>query len=211
MPVVSDRMGRLANVPDTWFFDEHPKDFLEDHVYRRRIMLAKSRVLDTILYLRQNGEYNDTVYLQSSHLYDLASFVDGIDGARCRRKRATSGHRTASTNSGHRIRSPQGMKRRRRSLFSLDDIPHSWLLYDQTARQMREYESFLDLMRWHLIHEAISEMHQANELWFMDGVWQVQTRVMDLHRGCGLRSRKPKVKRDDRSYHGRPSRDRKAA
>lgn len=215
MPVVSDRRGRLARVPDTWFFDEHPRDFLEDTLYRQRILIARNRVLDTVLNLRQDAEYNDVIYLQSHDTHDLASFVDGLDSARSKRKRVMTARNNASTGQsapgGHRIRSPQHMRRRRRSLFSLDDVPHSWLLYDQGARDLRKYEPFLDLMRWHLIHEAIAEMVRSHELWFMDGTWQVQTSTMDQHRGCGRRNHKSRIKRDDRTYHGRPSRDRKLA
>ncbi|MFZ1360458.1 MAG: hypothetical protein WAS27_00270 [Candidatus Saccharimonadales bacterium] len=213
MPVVSDDTGRLAHVPDSWFFAEHPKDFLDAQAYSERRAVAKRKVLATVLSLRNGGAPNDTVYLDSHHTHDFASFIDGLDGARSRRARVINSQRPGANDTQYfvrpglkHVRSPQNIKQRRRSLFSLDDIPQ--LFYNQMARQWRDYEPFLDLMRWHLIHEAIIAMVADGELWYMDGIWQVRPSAMDQHRGCGRRRGKSRIKHDYRPYHGRPNRDR---
>ncbi len=213
MPVVSDSAGRLAHVPDSWFFTEHPRDFLDKETYEKRIVLAQRRILNVVLALRHEPLPNDFVYFTSHLPSDFADFIDGLDGSRSRYARKVNAsalrHSGLAAIDEKHVRSPQHMSRRRRSLFSLDDVPV--LLFDAYARQRRSYEHFLDLMRWHLIHDAILRMIEDGELWYMNGIWQIRPSVMDRHRGCGRsrRSRKHRVEYDDRSFHGRPNRDRK--
>lgn len=209
MPVVSDRHGRLARVPETWFFAERPRDFLSTTCYVDRLKVARRIILTVVVSQGRDSRPNDTLKLSSDQPADLADFIDRIDGNKSRRARLVSADQHAQSFArSYRIRSPQQMSHRRRRLFSLDDIEGSWLFYDPVSRQNREYEPFLDLMRWHLIHDAINAMIDQGELWHMHGMWQVRPSVIDQHRECGRRSRKRSVKHDDRSFHGRPNRDR---
>lgn len=208
MSVVSDRHRRLAYVDESSFFSEHPKDFLKTSIYRERIAEARRIILRTVLRLGPPSRPNDSLFLESSLSEDLASFVDGLDRARSLRVREQALLGAMKFGGEWRVRSPQQMLHRRRTLFSLDDIPGSWLFFDPASRQRRDYEPFIDLMRWHLIHDAVKEMLNEQEIWHMNGIWQIAPSVMDAHRLRSSRGKKS-VKTDDRSFHGRPNRDRK--
>jgi len=202
MPVISDGHGRYASVDPSDLHPEHPRDFLDSKTYKSRVALARRIILNVILHLQKGRPLNDAVLLDSDRSEDLANFIDGIDGSRSRRARKQP---SRSTNfvSNYRIRSPQDIKRRRRRLFSLDDVPV--LLHSELINH--DYK-FLDVMRWHLIHDAIVQMMRDDELWFMDGVWQVRVTAMDKHRGCGHHRSRHGKKYDQRPFHGRPNRDR---
>lgn len=203
MPVLSDGHGRYASVDTSDLYSEHPKDFLDHATYEARVATARHIVLNVILHLRKGRPLNDAVYLDGGESVDLANFIDGLDGSRSRRVRK-QGKRSRQFTSSYWIRSPQDIKKRRRRLFSLDDIPvllHSEWFHD-------EYK-LLDVMRWHLIHDAILRMVHEGDIWYMNGIWQVRVSIMDQHRGCGHHPSQHGKKYDRRPFHGRPNRDRK--
>ena len=208
MPVMSNGRGGFAYVSEDHIYSEHPRDFLDETTYAERLELAKSIILRVVLSLR---EKNDTVYDVGSSPADFADFIDGLDGSRSRRARLVSASDSTQRFAGsYRIRSPQHMARRRRRLFSLDDIEGAQLLFDCRARGNRDYESFLDLMRWHLIHDAAIQMIEKRDMWCMNDIWQIRPMLMDHYRSRTPKGRKGQnsVKVDDRSFHGRPNRDR---
>lgn len=208
MPVLTDGHGGFAHVPKDNIYTEHPRDFLDEKSYEARLEVAKSIILRTVLSLRP---LNDSVYKIGTSPADFADFIDGIDSTRSQRARVVSASDSTQKFAGkHRVRSPQHMIRRRRNLFSLDDIQGARLLFDCRVRGIRDYEPFLDLMRWHLVHEAALQLIENCDMWYMNNVWQIKPSVMDQYRLSTVprRSKRFSVKKDDRSFHGRPNRDR---
>ena len=205
MPVISDGHGGYTSVEASDLYPEHPRDFLDDATYEKRMAIARRAALNVILHLRKGRPLNDAVYLDSGKPEDLANFIDDIDGKWSRRARLVNeAIRNQNLVSSWYVHSPQDIKKRRRRLFSLDDIPV--LLHSEWLRD--DYK-LLDVMRWHLIHDAILQMVRDGELWFMNGIWQVRVTIMDEHRGCGHHRSRHGKKYDQRPFHGRPNRDRR--
>ncbi|RYF29084.1 MAG: hypothetical protein EOO17_02805 [Chloroflexi bacterium] len=209
MPAIYDELGRVAYVEEDMFFPEHPSDFLNPQTYTERLLEARRRVLEIIRFLDQNHSdrgLNHQVRCADGTLNTFTNFIDKHDGRKSKRVRKQGHSKRVRSFGGFRVKSPQNLRNRRRSLFSLDDVPV--LFFDEYARNSRVYEHFIDLMRWHLLREAIRQMIDEHEIELLNGIWHVKVTVLDIHRGCGKRSKKASIKRDDRSYHGRPNRDR---
>ena len=209
MPVVTDQYGQFAYVSEKLFFSERPADFLKDSIYSNRLIEARRRILEVIRFhgkpLLGRG-YNHEISGIGTSLEQLTEFVDKLDGKKSRRVRKQA-DKSVRRFGGFTINSPQDMKRRRRSLFSLDDV--SPLFFSKLSLATRDYEPFIDLMRWHLLRDALEIMIKTHEIELVNESWYVKVSVLDVHRGCGTnKKRKPSVKHDDRSYHGRPNRDR---
>jgi len=211
MPVIRDLSGRSVYVPEDRPLVERPADFLSGAVYAERLELARHIILDVIRHNRvlpAGKGFNPEVQAVTG-TYDTSSLIDFINNQDARRSlkvRAQNRH-GHDTSFGYRgIKSPQDINRRRRRLFSLDDV--SVLFYDANAIKRKKYEPFLDLMRWHVLHDALLQMIDQHEIEFIDGTWLAKVTIIDERRGCGRRKRKRKIKHDNRSYHGRPQRDR---
>lgn len=75
---------------------------------------------------------------------------------------------------------------------------------------LREIAQHVEAVRYQLMLDALEAMKSNNELWnFDDDAWLVPVSVMDKFRGRSNGNASRDVKVDDRSYHGRPKRDRK--
>ena len=194
--------------------DEHPSDFLgKGWDYGQRIEEAQRRIVRTIRFLRntpQGTGFNLEVHGIEPSLEALAHFIDRKDAKRSLQVRDQRGNKRPVFGDRYWIRSPRQVQFRRRSLFSIDDLEPTYILfYTEEERKKFAYESFLDWMRLSLIHEALKEMRANQEIELMNGIWYLKVSTLDRHRkkyGSLSRSR---VKADDRSYHGRPNRDRK--
>ncbi len=150
---------------------------------------------------------NHEIRAVGSCIEDLANFVDRQDRQRSHnlRKQRQRAVKQGLTPGEHRLRSPQEVARRRRALFRHSDIPRGY--FEKIPPY--ELDRFVDLMRWYLIEAAIIEMYEHYEIELINDDWYIKVSIMDDHRSA-RRSHKPRrhVKRDDRSFHGRPHRDR---
>jgi hypothetical protein len=93
--------------------------------------------------------------------------------------------------------------RRRSHLFGGNDIPPGFL-----GRRVSQatIDEFVQYMRWILIERAVESLWADMSLELVGGIWSVKVSSMDEHRLSKRRTNT--VKRDDRSWHGRPNRDR---
>lgn len=175
--------------------------------YKARVRVARRRVLDVIRFaspvpLRGYG-HNHEIRIDPSSvkspLVQLAHLVDETDGRRARAIRCQSESHLVP---GAHLRSPQDIKWRRSTLFGGKDIPMEYYNHMPQA----EINRVVDTMRWIMICDAIEKMHRRQELVLLGDRWLVSVSVMDRH--IRRVTRRPSVKRDDRSFHGRPNRDR---
>lgn len=219
MPIIRDASGRATYVPFDGFYPDKPIHFFQENEqgYRERVAEARKRVLEVIRFnsrpLRGRG-LNHEVYSLGSHIKDLVDFIDDNDGKRARRvsKQRRQEGKIGLVPGEFRLRSPQDVKRRRSALFRVADIPKGHFGHQKLSAQ--ELTRFIELMRWYLIEVAVLEMYQENEIECVNGIWYAKVSVMDSHppaqRDRCRKSQKKsrRVKRDDRSYHGLPQRDR---
>lgn len=214
MPIVRDDKGRAVYVPFDGFFKEHPRDFFtENHdEYQARVRAARHRVLEIIRFAAVPlcGRGMNHVVKAGPTVANLADFVEKYDGEKCRRVRNYRAHKKVAGREmfQQHLRSPQDIKRRRRTLFRHSDIPQGW--FGQRKFTQSDLDRFVDLMRWYLIEEAIKQMLNEHQITCLDGLWTVRVSVMDDHQPARKERRRNRsnVKHDDRSYHGRPKRDR---
>lgn len=214
MPAVRDTNGRTAYVRPKKFYADRPEDFFQSdsNEYRLRVDRARRRVLEVIRYASRPLGNRGTCHeiridaARGDCIEQLVDYIDRVDGrrvAQARRQRGWSA--TLELASEYRVRSPQDIKRRRSALFGGKDIPPSHF-----GRKMSqaEVDRFVDLMRWLLIEEAVRIMHEQHELELVGDVWYVPVSVMDGYRLSRRQTLGSRVKQDDRSFHGRPNRDR---
>ena len=91
---------------------------------------------------------------------------------------------------------------RRLPLFSKTDIPQS----TRNGLSQREEHAIVDAMQLQVMLRALVGMRDIHEIYQLDGDWLIVQAVAD--ESIKERERVRRVKRDDRSYHGRPKRDR---
>lgn len=217
MPIIRNASGHSRYISE-----ERPEKFFlgNEEEYRRRVAEARNRVIDTIRFaavpLTGTGTCHE-VYGVGPELKNLTNFVDLRDG---RRSRLLVEQRTREENEGlapheHRRRAPQDIKRRRSALFGGTDIPGGYFRNKYGRRFTREERAqFIDRMRWHLINDAVMEMFAKDEIARLNDIWYVKVSVVDAHPSARRQRRRKshrsshRVKRDDRSFHGRPNRDR---
>lgn len=218
MPLIRDSRGYVRYIPfDAPFYKERPTDFLGNgEEYEKRVAIARIRVLEAVRFasvpLTGRGTCHEVRSAEPT-MESLTDFVDRFDGRRINAVRKQR-RRTMHPNE-HRLRSPQDIKKRRSALISGREICPNFFVREYGFRETkREREQFVDLMRWWLLYAAIKEMVACNELTIVNDIWYVPVSVMDTH-GPARAQRRHKsqrsshrVKRDDRSYHGRPNRDR---
>lgn len=223
MPIVRATNGRSIFVSvEQLFLGEYPEDILRNNAeYQRRLKEAKYRILEVIRYaavpLSGRGTCHE-VHGIGPRAEHLAEFVDLRDGRRAellkkQRKLEKAGRLPAGE---RRRKSPQRISRRRSALFSGTDIPDGYFRSKYNCHVGREERGrFVDLMRRQLFESAIISMYAADELVRLNDVWYVKVSIMDVHPGA-RRGRRHKsaasskrTKTDDRSFHGKPNRDRK--
>lgn len=218
MPVIHDSNGAARYIPfDTPFYKERPQDFLgKGEEYEKRVRIARERILEAVRFtgvpLLGRGLCHEVKEVGMT-AESFTDFVDRLDGRRAnavRKQRRRHMHPEE-----YRLRSPEDTKRRRSALISGAEICPNFFVREYGFRESkREREQFVDLMRWWLLYAAVTRMIESGELVHIDTVWYVPVSVMDTHRSGrrqfhrkSQRSSK-RTKHDDRSWHGRPNRDR---
>jgi hypothetical protein len=223
MPIIIDAHGHSRYVSVSELLkDVRPKDFFVDRQdeYEDRVFEARSHVLDAIRYahvpLSGRGTSHE-VRSVGSELEDLARYVDGWDGHRAtllkkQRLREANGLMGPFE---RRRRSPQPIHKRRSVLFSGTDIPVDYFRVNfKCDLGKQERAIFMEIMRLHLIQAAVNLMYEHHEIALLNDIWYVKVSVMDVHPSARRQRRRKsvesshRVKRDDRSFHGMPNRDR---
>ena len=218
MPIERNASGHSVYIPFDGYFSERPEVFFQDNSkeFDVRIQEARSRVLEIVRHhvrpLCGRGRCLEVQDVGES-IDDFANFIDNNDNRRSRRLIRQRRHEQFHGRnwSERRLRSPQNVQLRRSALFSGADIPVGY--FDSRNVSIDEHDRFVDLMRWYIIRTAIAHMKSHNEIECVNGIWAVKVSVMDKHPAAQKdRRRKPKrsrqTKNDNRSYHGRPQRDR---
>lgn len=223
MPILisEDGHSRYVSVSEV-FSNVRPKDFFVDRSpeYEKRVLEARSHVLEAIRFahvpLGGRGTSHE-VRSVGSELDDLARYVDTWDGHRAtllknQRLREARGLMGPFE---RRRKSPQPIRRRRSVLFSGTDIPIDYFRVNfKCELGKQERAIFMDIMRLHLIQEAVDLMYKNHEIALLNDIWYVKVSVMDVHPSARRQRRRKsaesshRVKRDDRSFHGMPNRDR---
>lgn len=216
MPLVRNASGHHVWVSAPTIRINDPAEFFKDieGEYDKRLEEARSRIIETIRFytrpLHGRG-LNHEVPMPGPDFAQLASLVDFKDGKRARRLRKQRLRERLFSLAPHerRLRSPQDIKRRRSALFSANDLPDGFF----NGMEINEFEitDFVERMRREIIQAAITLMWGHQELEYLNDTWYIKVSVLDRHiaerkRGKGSSN---KVKRDDRSFHGRPNNARK--
>lgn len=182
--------------------------------FEKRLSQARNRIFHVVRFLdSRSGAIrgtNHSIEGLSGDTADLANFIDNYDDRRRRAK--VRQDRYKSIDPERKIKSPQKIARRRSAIFSGADVTIGYLQreYPNTYISKKTLEIFIDLMRMRIIEEAIRQMVSNHELEYIENCWYIPVTVMDEYRkSIGCSSRHPgHVKNDDRSFHGRPNRDR---
>jgi hypothetical protein len=229
MPISRNKSGAARFSPrDELYYADRPEDFLGEgsEEYDRRVKEARFRVLEAFRFasvpLRGRGMCHEICDIGMT-LDDLVNFIDAYDSKRIdevRKQRARDKEITPGLMlPGQRRKSPQKINRRRAGLFSGSDIPTGFFYdrgihFESRAEARRERAGFVDLMRWFVIEHTVFLMIENHEISLINDAWYVSVSVMDTHLPAHKqRQRKSaksskQVKTDDRSFHGRPNRDR---
>lgn len=92
-------------------------------------------------------------------------------------------------------------ERAQRKIYCAEDLSPKYRCLDNRRRSR-----IVGAVRFELFMRLLMLMHEEHDLWYMDGVWSMPPSVLDEYR---LRLKRAKQSyRDDRSFHGRPRRDR---
>ena len=213
MPIVVDASGRFSYIPAADYFHIGPEYFFRgnDDEYVKRVAEARYRVLRAISTtgkpLTGRGTCHEiTISLATDpdetrhgHVARLVDYVDAKDGNRARRVRKQRSRRSSggpARNAGL-VRSPQDIKRRRSALFGGTDIPLDYIKMHRLTQT--DVNLLVELMRWHLVEDAILEMYSDEELVLIDCTWYVSVQTMDTYRHTSH----PRHLKNDRSWHGR--------
>jgi hypothetical protein len=185
MTSTHDSNEHVMHMPSDRFYEERPIDFFSNNPdeYHARLRRARSRVLEAVGFavrpLRGYG-LNHELRAIGTCLQDLANFVDQHDRTHGRKFR------------------------KQHPLFLPSDIPTGY--FGRITKS--ELDQFVGLMNRCLIEAAIMDMFTRHELVLVNHDWHVKVSVMDAYRSAKCRKPHSRVKRDDRSFHGRPRRDR---
>lgn len=233
MPVIyipAERSGKVEYEPSERPFDrfkERPEYFLgNEEEYQKRLAVARTIILESIRFssnpLAGRGMAHEVVpgnidsdIQVDARLESLVDLVNEADSLRANRVRLQRQYDQSLYRFGRR-RSPQDVKRRRSALFSGSEICPSYFLreYGEYEESDQEREELVDVIRWRLIFAAAQQMMQRAELVRIGDSWYIPVSVMDAHDPAReQRHRKSQrsskqTKHDDRSFHGRPNRDR---
>lgn len=215
MPIVRDESGRSVWQRLPLLDTAHPREFFKGNPegYAARRQRAEYKVFDTIRHLRgaaaERGlchEFPIDAHDDRSPMHQLADFVHFRDDRRAKKVREQR-YREATVGLGPyeaRLRSPQRLSKRRSHLFGGGDIPRHYFGPNVSAG---EISHFVQRMRWLLVVDAIETLDDHEQLYYFDGAWVIPVSAMDEHR-LGYSQSANRVKRDDRSWHGKPNRDR---
>jgi len=216
MPLVRNASGHHVWMSAPVIQVNNPVDFFKDDPdeYESRLEEARTRTIETIRFYTRPScgrGLNHEVQTPDPDLAELASLVDFKDGKRARRlqKQRLRERLFSLAPNERRLRSPQDIKRRRSAIFSASDLPDGY--FNGVAINNFEITDFVERIRRMIIEAAITQMWGNHELEYLNGTWYIKVSVLDRHiaerkRGKGSSS---KVKRDDRSFHGRPNNARK--
>lgn len=219
MPIVRDASGNnkyvsapTFHVTDPAIFFPHEPD--EPDEYLKRIEEARSRIIETIRFYKRplcGRGLNHEVHTSGPDFAELAQLVDFKDGKRARRlrKQRLRERLFSLAPNERRLRSPQDIKRRRSAIFSANDLPNGY--FNGVTINEFEITDFVESIRRFIIEVAIAKMWQDQEMEYLNDAWYIKVSVLDRHiadRNRGKR-RSTQVKLDDRSFHGKPNRDRK--
>lgn len=212
MPIVKDPSGHSIYVPIPQLATADPAEFFSPEEYGRRIERARRKVLDAIRFAERPlsglGTCHNFAIDQSSPKSAVEQLADYADRCDDRRASKVRSQRLREARNGlapyeRRLRSPQPLHRRRSHLFGGKDIP---LAYFGRRVSQATIDEFVQYMRWILIERAVESLWADMSLELVGDIWSVKVSRMDNHR---LSKRQTNaVKRDDRSWHGRPNRDR---
>lgn len=221
MPIVRNAKGQSVYVSVKEFRSEIPEDFFKGNYqeFQKRLSDARIRVFEAIRFntrpLSGRGKNHDAKVTRDGldHRLDwLTDLVDEYDGRRARNLQKQHKHSPHGQHGlapfGYRLRSPQDVKRRRSALFGGTDMSAEHFGGQRLTQDERD--RFVNLMRWLLLREAITVMWSNHELELVGDTWYVPVSVMDKHVKSisNEHHKKPRIKNDNRSYHGRPQRDR---
>lgn len=214
MPLTEDADGETTYVSVADLAQEfYPSDFLaSSQVYKERLAAAKFRCIEVIRF-SETPLYGKGLCAQlesvGTTVYEVADFINGVDSKRIKRlRRQRRREKLRGLEPGEwRLRSPQPRSKRRSALFSATDIPSGYFEdHFGFSLSTSELERFVDIMRLLLIQEALEQMIEAHELERVGDIWLMKVSALDEHTKRAHRRRN--VKRDDRSFYGRPNRDR---
>lgn len=212
MPVVKDPSGHSIYVPLLELVTIHPADFFHSKEYDRRVEQARRKVLDAIRFAERPlsglGTCHEFAIDSQSAKTPIEQLVDYVHRYDDRRANKVRAQRQREARHGlapneRRLRSPQPLFRRRSHLFGGKDIPLGFFEWNVSQA---ETDALVQHVRWMLIELAVESLWADTTLEIVGGIWSVKVSSMDDHR---LHRRQTNaVKRDDRSWHGRPNRDR---
>lgn len=217
MPIVRDASGHSKYVSTKKVLPEDPEVFFKDdpdeYAYAKRIEEARFRVIEIIRFHERplcGRGLNHDMKTRTPDFAELAVDIDRIDGRRMRRARQQRLNPALFLTPGDiKVRIPQDVKKRRSAIFSANDFPEGYFHDAEISEQ--EIFHYVEKLRLRIIEAAIVAMWESHEIEHLNGIWQIKVTVLDRHvadHSTG-RGRSTKVKRDDRSFHGKPNRDRK--
>ena len=219
MPIIRDASGRSRYVSPPTIHIDNPAVFFphepdEPDEYSKRLEEARARIIETIRFHERplwGRGLNHEVHGPGPDFSELAKLVDFKDGWRARRlqkQRIRERLRSLAPNE-RRLRSPQDIKRRRSAIFGANDLPDGY--FNGIEINDLEITDFIETIRRLIIEAAIAKMWHDQEMEYLNNAWYIKVSVLDRHiasRSRGQR-RSAKVKLDDRSFHGKPNKDRK--
>lgn len=216
MPIVKDSQGaKYASILS--LFQPKPEDFFgeREEEYAKRIQRMAWNVCEFIRYadrpLYGRGLNHD---LHGDHLPTLESLASLIMHLNNRRVVRLKKQRRRESKYGlgeyeTRLRSPQDIKRRRSAMFGAKDIPEGYF----EPYHLASFE--IDEVITHVITlmylEILTSWKDAGILYRIGNVWHFSVEAMDAYRKDVERAQQCRhhVKRDDRSFHGKPSSDKR--
>jgi hypothetical protein len=215
MPVVRDASGNSVYVSAPKIDVSEPEKLFdkESKEYEVRLAEARFRIIEAIRYDQRplyGRGFNNEVESLGPDFAELAKYVDLIDGKRANRlkKQRIRERKYGLGPNERRLRSPQDLKRRRSAIFSGGDFPPGF--FKGIIINQIEFDELVEQVRLSIIEAAIMQMWNEFELEYLNDTWYVKIFALDQHiadRKRGNR-RSHQVKTDDRSFHGRPNRDR---
>lgn len=220
MPVTRDARGHSIYVSVPEFDVSDPRilfpDVSKEEVskeYEARLEEAKFRIIEAIRFAQRplyGRGLNNEVESLGPDFAELAKYVDLIDSKRATRlkKQRIRERKFGLGATERRLRSPQNIRRRRSAVFSGDDFPPGF--FKGTVLNQAEFDIIVEKVRRSIFEAAIVQMWNEFELEYLNDTWYVKIFALDRHIADHKRGkpRSTQVKTDDRSFHGRPNRDR---
>ena len=189
-------------------YSEYAFDYLDRAEYAVRLEEAKLRTIRIIRFhevtLPGRGLCHEIRGLDGEPA-NLARYLNEKDGSRsdqARRQRELVQDIRLLTN---KIRMPQNLKRRRSALFGGQDLPIN--IFEEFPSQ-EDVRQLVERIRLNIFTAAIKALIKDNEIEYVNRIWSLKVSVADEQRLAMVNRNTNRVKYDDRSFHGRPNRDR---